>query len=200
MVVGVVAIIGVVIVGVAIAAAIALRSDGDDSTFEYNGVALPTFTGEGADPAFGLKAPIVVTEDFDGNRLVVGSGSPNDPTTVFGLFAHWCPTCQAELPPIAHWLRENQLPDGVQVVAVSTFEDSGRDNHPPGDWFSSVDWPTTVLVDTGDDDIMELFGMEGVPGWVVLDEFNRVIHRETGPIGVDGFAALVNAAAEQVGG
>lgn len=196
-----VAIVAVVVIGVAIAAVVSLGGDDDSSsTFEYNGVALPTFTGEGDDPAYGLKAPIVVTEDFDGNRLVVGSGSANDPTTVFGFFAHWCPTCQAEVPPIADWLRENELPDGVQVVAVSTFEDSGRANHPPSEWFSSVDWPATVLVDTDDDDIAMLFGMEGVPGWVVLDEFNRVIHRQTGPIGTDGFAALVNAAEEQVGG
>ena len=57
-----------------------------------------------------------------------------------------------------------------------------------------------TAIGTDDADIASLFGMTNVPGWVVLDEFNRVIHRETGPIGVDGFAALVNAAAEQVGG
>ena len=200
MTIGLAVIVGVVVLGVVIAAVVAATGGDDDSVFEYNGVALPEYTGAADDPAYSLKAPIVVAEDLDGNRLVVGSGGgPNDPTSVWGFFAHWCPTCQGEVPPIAAWLNENDLPDGVAVYAVSTFENPGRDNHPPSEWFDSVDWPYPVLADTDDADIASLFGMANVPGWVVLDEFNRVIHRQTGAIGVDGFAALVHAAKQQVG-
>ena len=200
MTIGLAVIVGVVVLGVVIAAVVAATGGDDDSVFEYNGVALPEYTGAADDPAYSLKAPIVVAEDLDGNRLVVGSGGgPNDPTSVWGFFAHWCPTCQGEGPPIAAWLNENDLPDGVAVYAVSTFENPGRDNHPPSEWFDSVDWPYPVLADTDDADIASLFGMANVPGWVVLDEFNRVIHRQTGAIGVDGFAALVHAAEQQVG-
>lgn len=170
--------------------------DGDDDAISFNGVGLPALAA-GADPAVGLKAPLFVTTDLaTGERVVVGGGGgPNDTAKVILFAAHWCPVCQEEIPVVADWLNTNDLPDGVELVAVSTFPDSSRANHPPSDWFAGVDWPYPVMVDDANGSILAMFGMTRVPSWVVIDNQNFVISRVTGALGADGVDALVQLAA-----
>ncbi|MEM7285963.1 MAG: TlpA disulfide reductase family protein [Actinomycetota bacterium] len=168
--------------------------DGDDDAagISFNGVALPTLA-DGTDPAIGLKAPIFVTTDLaTGDRVVVGGGGgPNDTAKVVLFAAHWCPLCQEEIPVVADWLRSNSLPDGVEVVAVSTFPDAGRANHPPADWFAGAGWPYPVMADDESGAILGMFGMSRVPSWVVLDDRNVVVTRVSGALDAAGLEALV---------
>lgn len=188
--------------GIVIAAIVALFvfSDGDDSDdtdeISFNGVGLPALT-DGPDPAVGVKAPLFVTTDLAGTeRFVVGGGGgPNDTAKVILFAAHWCPVCQQEIPVVADWLAANDLPDGVEVVAVSTFPDATRENHPPADWFAGVDWPDPVMVDDANGSILAMFGMTRVPAWVVLDNKNVVVARVTGALGPEGLESLVDLAA-----
>jgi len=139
-----------------------------------------------------------VTEDFGGERHVIGSGGgPNDPARIVAFFAHWCPTCQAELPRISAQLNATPLPERVEVHAVSTFEDPSRGNYPPVDWFAEVDWPYPAFSDP-DSEIAGAFGMGPVPSWVVLDTLNRVIVRFDGSVTDEQFQELINLAAESV--
>lgn len=194
--------IGVLVVGAALTALliVLISSNGDDTggnepDLAFNGVNLPAFTGNGPDPAVGLKAPLFVTEDLEGNRVVTGGGGgPNDTAKVVIFVAHWCPTCQREVPRLAQWFATQDLPDGVEIVTVSTFPDPNRDNYPPSEWFASVGWPTPVLRDSGDGKIAASFGMSSVPGWVVLDDTNFVLARASGGLTDDDFSALVDLA------
>ncbi len=187
----------IVVLGLGIGLIGALSSGGDDdSEVALNGEFLPVLPDAGHDPAVGTKAPIFVTTDFDDERVVTGSGGgPNDTAKIIAFVAHWCPTCQAEVPRVVDWLNDNELPERVEVIAVSTFEDASRDNHPPSDWFDDVEWPATALEDSSDSDIAAAFGMTRVPGWVVLDDFNQVLTRTTGALDTAALEALVELAA-----
>ncbi len=193
-------IVAAVICGVVLTVAIAGGDgggdNGDSPELAFNGPSLPAFGGAGTDAAIGVKAPVFVTEDLDGNRAVIGGGGgPNDTAKVILFAAHWCPTCQAEIPGWADWLRANPAPDGVEVLMVSTFPDSSRDNHPPDAWFDGVGWPQPVLTDSAEGEILAAFGMGGVPGVVVLDDTNFVLTRGSGPLSEAQLSALVSLAA-----
>ena len=166
----------------------------DDTTdISFNGVQLPPFETPANDPAVGMKAPLFVTTDLTGEQHVVGGGGgPADTAKVILFAAHWCPTCQAEIPEVADYLNTTDLPEGVEFVTVSTFPNPSRDNYPPDAWFDSVDWPYPVMVDSGPGEIAQMFGMGGVPGWVVLDNQNFVLTRLTGGLDSAGLDALVN--------
>lgn len=160
---------------------------------------LPTFSDVGDDPAIGATAPGFITTDFEGQlHEVVGNGGPGDTAKVLGIFAHWCPHCQREVPIVSKWLAGNQLPDGVEVIAVSSLVNSSRGNYPPSSWFSSVNWPGPVLVDSSDNAIADAFGLSTIPYWVVLSPDNTVLDRQSGEIGADAFAGLVDMAAGSV--
>ncbi len=178
------------------------NSSGDPSVPQTNdsaqvsGTVLPTFVDSSSDSAIGMQAPSFTTTDFDGfSREVFGAGGTADTAKIIGFFAHWCPHCQAEVPVVSDWLAGNTLPDGVEVIAVSTFVNSGRGNYPPSAWFEDVAWSSPVLLDSGSDTIGNSFGISSVPYWVVLDNNNTVLYRQAGSIGVDAFVGLVEMAA-----
>lgn len=178
--------------------AVAFSGGDEESPVAISGDFLPLHEEGVADPAIGAKAPIFVAETFEGERVVTGgSGGPNDTGKVIAFVAHWCPTCQAELPKVADWLRTTELPDGVEVMAVSTFEDASRDNHPPSDWFQAVDWPTTAVADD-DGAIATAYGFQRIPSWVVLDDFNRVLMRTTGVVSETDLSAMAQLASDSL--
>jgi len=160
---------------------------------------LPTFTDSGEDTGIGATAPGFITTDFAGNRHeVTGSGGPGDTAKVIGIFAHWCPHCQREVPIVSQWLADNQLPAGVEVIAVSSLVNSSRGNYPPSSWFDSVNWPSPVLLDSSDNAIADAYGLSTIPYWVVLSPDNTVLDRKSGEIGADAFAGLIDTAAQSV--
>ncbi|MGI9624841.1 MAG: TlpA family protein disulfide reductase [Acidimicrobiales bacterium] len=191
------ALAAVAVALVVVIAALAADDSGNESSdLAFNGVPLPAFTGSGTDEAVGLKAPLFVTNDLDGNRTVVGGGGgPNDTAKIVVFVAHWCPTCQRELPELTEWLAANDLPNDVEIVVVSTFEDAQRGNHPPKAWVEAVGWPEPVMVDSGGGEIAAAFGMSSVPSWVVLDNTNFVMVRGTGPVAGSSLDYLVELAA-----
>lgn len=195
---GLVGLGAVVVLAIVIAIFVAGGGDDDEPAagISFNGTALPAY-GDGVDQAIGLKAPIFVTADLaTGDQTVVGGGGgPNDTAKIILFAAHWCPTCQREIPEVADYLNATELPDGVEFVAVSTFPDSTAGNYPPEDWFDEVDWPYPVMADDSAGSIAQMYGMSGVPGWVVLDNQNFVLARASGAIGGDGVAQLVALAA-----
>lgn len=197
-----VALIGAIVLVVAVAVIVAIvllniddneRPDG----LAFNGTALPAYVAGVEDPALGAKAPLFTTEYLNGEYAFIGGGGgPNDTAKLMVFVAHWCPLCQAELPEISNWVAENGLPDGVEIVMVSTFQDADRDNYPPSAWFDAAGWEAPVAVDSEDGEIVtEWFGMPGVPSWVVLTDLNFVLQRGTGPIPPDRLEGLIALAA-----
>ena len=60
-------------------------------------------------------------------------------------------------------LVNNELPAGVEVVAISTSVDAAGDNFPPSDWFAREEWPATVLLDDEYSSLANSFGLPPFP-------------------------------------
>ena len=144
------------------------------------GEPLPPFDGQEPDPAMETLAPAFAATTFDGVEVSV---LPGDGTAkVIGFFAHWCPHCQRELPRMANWLAANQLPAGVEVIAVSTAVDSGRPNYPPSAWFEEEQWPAVAVRDSESNEIGDAYGLRGFPYMVAIDADGRVVARVSGEL------------------
>lgn len=194
-------IIGVVgLVAVAVAVAVVASRDAEQrdlasdvpqvSDVSIEGAALPPFDGEEPDPAMERQAPAFAATTFDGTEVSVLPG--DGAAKVIGFFAHWCPHCQRELPRIVAWLAANELPDDVEVIAVSTAVDSGRGNYPPSAWFADEQWPEVAVRDSEGSEIAEAYGLRGFPYTVGVDADGRVVARVSGELNDEAWEFLLD--------
>lgn len=162
---------------------------------------VPTITGLGlvpfenptGDPAVGRPAPTVVGASFDGRPVSIGgTGRP----AIIIFLAHWCSHCQAEVPLVQAWLDGGGLPDGVDIVSVSTATDPAAPNYPPDAWLAREGWTPPVVVDpTGS--IADAYGLPGFPYFVFVDADGNVAGRISGEVPVADLEAI---AADLAGG
>lgn len=164
----------------------------DDTPVSLDGEALPPLPETGSDPAVGSPMPVVTGTGMDGAPLTVPA--PGRPTMVMYL-AHWCPHCQAEVPVVQQWVDDGGLPEGVDLVAVSTAIDERRPNYPPADWLDGEGWTAPVLVD-GDDSAADAAGLTAFPFFVAVDADGNVVGRTSGeltPSQLDSIVAELTA-------
>lgn len=153
------------------------------------GEPLPPLPESGVDPAAGQPLPTLRGVDFEGAPSVI---DPSDGKTKLVLaLAHWCPHCQAEVPSLVAWLRENPLPNNVEMVAVATAIDPARPNYPPSAWLAREDWPGQVPVDDAESSALAALGLNSFPGWVLVDENGGVVRRLTGELGTAAYPSLI---------
>ena len=158
-----------------------------------SGRALPLFESVDSDTAPGAEAPMATGSDLLTGETVelVTAGRP----LAIGFFAHWCPHCQREVDELTAWLETNDLPDSVDFVGVSTFEDSQRENHPPAEWFANEGWNHPVIGDTADIAVAQAFGVSSVPFWVLVNADGTVAARLSGNVGPAALADILSALA-----
>ena len=200
-------IVGVVVL-VAVAVGVALLASRDAeqqaqtnvaqvSDVSIEGAPLPRFEGEEPDPAMEMRAPSFAATTFDGTEVSVLTGDGT--AKVIGFFAHWCPHCQRELPRIADWMAVNQLPAGVEVIAVSTAVDPGSPNYPPSAWFTEEQWPAVVVRDSAESEIGDAYGLSGFPYTVGVTADGRVVARVAGELNDEAWEFLVDFVAPASG-
>lgn len=164
----------------------------DDTPATVTGTFLPPLT-DADDPAVGAPMPTLSGTGLDGEPLTIPTtGRP----TMIVFLAHWCPHCQAEVPVIQQWVDDGGLPDGVDLVAVSTAVDERRPNHPPAAWLDREGWTSPVLAD-GDDSAATAAGVSAFPFFVGVDANGDVVGRASGELTTDQLSAI---AAELAGG
>ena len=147
------------------------------------GVALPRFDSPTDDPAVGTVAPVIVGADYDGNPVTIDAAA--DGPTMVMVLAHWCPHCNAEIPRVNQLRDEGGIPDGVNIVAVSTGISPDGPNYPPGEWIETSGWTFPVLADGIDLDNGSFvagaaYGTNAFPFVVLLDGEGRVVSRWAG--------------------
>ncbi len=152
---------------------------------------LPEFTGEGVDPAVGMTIPTVSGSTLQGEPLTIAADGQ---AKIILFVAHWCPHCQREIPLLTEHLRNNPLPDDVEVLTVSTGVAEERGNYPPQKWLESAGWPAPVLADSADSEAAAAYGLSAFPFFVVADADGTVVARTSGELTTDAFDALVEAA------
>ncbi len=158
------------------------------------GEPLPPYPMEGDDPAVGMTAPVLIGETFDGEPVRLDA-SVDGPTWVVFL-AHWCPHCNDEIPVINQLRDEGRIPDGVDVVGVSTAFNPGRPNWPPGEWLDELDWTFPAIPDGIDIEretyiAADAFGIGGFPFSVLIDGDGTVVERWSGGRPIDELESLV---------
>lgn len=142
------------------------------------------------DASSGIPAPAASGVGPDGQRVSIGSDGVG---RVIGFFAHWCPHCQEELPEVTTFLNETNLPDDVEVLAVSTAVDVNAANYPPSAWLS--DWAGPAIMDDSTMTLASAFGVTALPAWVAVDANGNVLYRTSGRLDMEHLDELVNAVA-----
>jgi thiol-disulfide isomerase/thioredoxin len=182
------------LVAVIVGFAVAGTSDEDvaeaveTATAESFGTPLPVF--DGTDSGVGAVAPDIEAWTNTGEERVFFD-MDDGTVRLVEFFAHWCPHCQNEVPRQTAWLAENRLPDGVEIVTISTGVDSGAPNYPPSAWLRREEWPLPVYVDSADGAIARGYGLGGFPYYVLVDGSGTVIERGAGELTEAQFAALI---------
>lgn len=191
-----IAIIGAVVLVVAIVVIAASQGDDEGDPFafgevEYDGAALPLRPSTGADPAVGMTIGTVSGTDTNGEAAEFANGAPR----ALMLLAHWCGHCQDELDALNSWLADgNEFPDGVEIQVIATWSDSARPNFPPGDWLADNDWDHPTVVDDRDFTLAANLGLAGTPMWIFVDADGTVLER-AGALSPEQLAARLTALA-----
>ncbi|MFM8002971.1 MAG: TlpA family protein disulfide reductase [Actinomycetota bacterium] len=156
------------------------------------GKSLPAFTTGQADQAVGMTAPILTGKGFTGNTIVTSSGTP----TLLVFLAHWCPHCQREVPLLVQWKRDGQVPDGLDVIAITTSSDPASPNFPPSEWLAREEFPALwpVMTDSGEKTAANAMGVSGFPFFVLVDAQGKVALRLSGEIEMAALTEQINKA------
>ena len=189
----------VLVLGLAIAIGVTLSSEPvaaglPEGEINVNGESLPQYAGENDDNiALGLSAPTFSAPDQNSEIFILEKDG-NSKALLF--LAHWCPHCQREVPVVQSFIDSNGVPPGIDVIAVATSIDRGRDNYPPQEWLEREGWSETQIYDL-DREIGEAYGLNAFPYWVFLDKDLNVIARRTGNLPEDMVGALLVQLANQ---
>lgn len=192
---------GAILALVAVAAVVAIalsgpttggRAEPARAAVGITGEALAPFTDPATDSAVGSVLPTLSGVDLAGEPLTIG---PGDGPMAIVVLAHWCGYCQAEVPVITDYLRTQGMPDGVDLVALTTSIDPARPNYPPSAWLEREAWTSPTLVDDASSRALAALGLASFPGFIFVDGDGRVAERWTGALGAEGFAEAVAAIA-----
>ena len=189
----------ILVLGLAIAIGVTLSSEPvaaglPEGETTVTGDLLPEFAGENDDNiALGLAAPIFSAPN-ENSEIVSLEKNGNAKALLF--LAHWCGYCQKEVPVVQGFIDSAGVPPGVDVIAIATSIDRGRENYPPQKWLADEGWSETQLYDL-DREIGNAYGLTAFPYWVFLDKNLNVVARRTGNLPADMVGALLIQLANQ---
>ena len=189
----------VLVLGLAIAIGVTLSSEPvaaglPEGEINVSGEPLPQYAGENDDNvALGLRAPTFSAPDQNSEIFQL---EKNGNSKALLFLAHWCPHCQREVPVVQRFIDSNGVPPGIDVIAVATSIDRGRENYPPQVWLEREGWSETQIYDL-DREIGEAYGLNAFPYWVFLDKDLNVLARRTGNLPEDMVGALLIQLANQ---
>ena len=174
----------ILVLGLAIAIGVTLSSEPvaaglPEGETTVTGDLLPEFAGENDDNiALGLAAPIFSAPN-ENSEIVSLEKNGNAKALLF--LAHWCGYCQKEVPVVQGFIDSAGVPAGVDVIAIATSIDRGRENYPPQKWLADEGWSELQLYDL-EREIGAAYGLNAFPYWVFLDKDLNVVARQTGNI------------------
>lgn len=163
----------------------------ETSTITVEGAVLPPLE-DAVDGAIGLQAPVVTGTSFDQTPVTIGA--PTGSPTMYVFLAHWCPHCNDEIPEINSLRDAGSLPEGFEIVGVSTAAVSDRDNYPPSEWMVDKDWTYPVLADSAELEAFTAFGGNSFPFSVIVDGGGTVLDRHAGSSPADDILERIIAA------
>ena len=158
--------------------------DGGVGPVDIIGTPLPPNLDQANDIAIGLPAPVLVGLDAEGRAIRI------DPTvdgpTMLVFLAHWCPSCNNEVPQLVRMRSYGQFPEGLNIIGVLTAASPDRPNWPPTEWIrDDMNWRYPTLLDginpdTGASLVGTAYGVTGYPTTVLIDGDGMVAGRWSG--------------------
>lgn len=155
------------------------------------GTPLPRYPDQGPDPAIGMTAPELVGASFDGTPVTItNDGVPK----VIMFIAHWCPHCNNDVEALRPYIKQNGIPDGTAIYAVSTSPQVGAPNYPPSQWLT--DWPVTTLADDPENSAAQAYGLNAFPFFVFVTADGVIDFRFPGEVPPDALMDALNLLAK----
>ena len=182
-------VVAAAVISVALATAPPPVSEPSTVPVVVTGTSLPAFPDGGTDPALGMTLPTLRGLSLDGSSMTIGADGR---AKAIIILAHWCPHCQAEVPRIVTWLAGNPIPDGVDVVGLTTAISAVRLNYPPSEWLAREGWQQPTMVDDANSTGYVALGGPAFPGWVFVSADGRVQLRTTGELDPAEFGAMLD--------
>jgi thiol-disulfide isomerase/thioredoxin len=207
----IVAVVAVIVV-VAGVVAITVTSSGDDDsastttavpcaapslpesdTIKVTGDALPQ--GEAPDdPCVGKPVPTIAGADYAGKPVTIAPGK--DGPMMIVVMAHWCPHCNAEVPKLVAWQQSGAVPEGLQVVGVSTAARENAENYPPSTWLADkMHWTWPVIADDEQQTAAAALGTTGYPFVMFVDAKGDLMFRVAAELPIEQIQQLADQAA-----
>jgi len=160
---------------------------------EVTGALLPPLDNTVAeDPAIGMATPVVDGATFDGVPMSIG-GSTDGPT-MYVFLAHWCPHCNDEIPELIELQNRGGVPDGLNIVGISTAVDNTAPNYPPSQWVLDKGWPWPIMADDAQSTSFVVNGGGGFPYLMIVDADGTVLDRASGSKSAEDLAAWIQGA------
>ncbi len=149
---------------------------------------LPQFEQGQPDAALGMVLGEVSGVDYYSETEM--SIDPSDGTArAWLIWAHWCPHCQRELPPLSDWYTENaDLYPNVELISVTSSIDPARGN-PLEPYLDELQLPFPAILDP-DLALAEQFGLSAYPFWVFTSGDGTTLLRVAGFLEIDQVAEI----------
>lgn len=145
------------------------------------------------DPAVGMPAPALTHVEASGSTVSVAP-APDGPTMVL-FVAHWCPHCAAEIQKLSDLTAAGELPEWLDIVAVSTAVNAEQPNYPPDQWLDGLAWTWPVVNDLVRNDQTwadaTAYGVDAFPFAVLVDADGIVTARWSGELDPDEILARI---------
>ena len=186
-VVAIIAVVAVLIVGV-----YAIMKKNNDPTLGFSqvtieGEALPqpgqpdqnatADTLFANDTAVGKTVPTIKGKGFDGQEHTIGKGA-GKPQAI-AVVAHWCHYCQEEVKQAKTWTTDGTIPEGIELIALTTQNNPQRPNWSADKWFEKEQWPGLSIYDAPKEDGSspggDALGISSFPTWIFTDAEGKVV-------------------------
>jgi hypothetical protein len=95
------------------------------------------------------------------------------------------------VPRLVAWLADNPLPEGVDVIGLSTAINEAQPNYPPSAWLEREGWELSTLNDDAGSSAYLALGALNTPGWVFVGADGTVRLRTTGELDPAEFGAIL---------
>jgi len=119
----------------------------------------------------GNEAPEIEMEDPDGNLVLLSS--LRGKALYIDFWATWCGPCQGEIPYMAKLAEKYKNDKDVLCVSISLDEDKDA-------WKAQISeekpiWPQYVLTKKGQDDVANVYKINSIPRFMLLDKDGLVV-------------------------
>ncbi len=187
------AVIGIFLLA-AVASAILVAMGSDEETqpttwdVQVFGDSLTPLVSGGNDEAIGLSAPVARGQSPSGDPLDIGGPRSNSSVVIF--VTGWDPHSPGILRA-AQMLADRS--DDLEVTVVASMTEESDADY-PDPWLGDNGWRGRTLVDNNTNDVLDAYGISGLPSTVVIDDAGNVIARMAGELDAGALESLVSIA------